>query len=63
MIVDHWRYRTHLGLLQLFLEGQSGTLRRGTAQTSAAVLGPWAYNVGVMSLVSFSFIPASLLSP
>ena len=34
---------------------------RGTAQTSAAVLGPWAYNVGVMSLVSFSFIPVCTL--
>ena len=46
MIVDHWRYRTHLGLLQLFLEGQSGTLRRATPKQ-----GPRSLDHGPIMLV------------
>ena len=63
MIVDHWHWTNCRGGYCGLPQGQAGMPQRGTTQTSAAVLGPWAYNVGVMNLVSFSFIPASLLSP
>ena len=51
------------GVTAAFLGGSIRDTAKGYPQTRAAVLGPWAYNVGVMNLVSFSFIPASLLSP
>ena len=63
MIVDHWHWTNCRGGYCGLPQGQAGMPQRGTTQTSAAFLGPWAYNVGVMNLVSFSFIPASLLSP
>ncbi len=50
MALDQW----HWGLLWPW--GQAGMPLRGTAETRAEAMGPWAYNVGVMKLWGRSFI-------
>ena len=46
MIVDHWHWTNCLWGYCGLSWGQAGMPLRGTVETSAAVLGPWAYNVG-----------------
>ena len=56
MIVDNYR-GGYCGLPQ----GQAGMPQRGTAETRAAVLGPWAYNIGVLNSLGGDFIPVCTL--
>ena len=58
MIVDHWHWTDCLWGYCGVAQGQAGMPQGGTAQTSAAVLGPWAYNIGAANSLGCDFIRA-----
>jgi hypothetical protein len=58
MIVDHWHWTNCRGGYCGLPQGQAGMPQRGTTQTSAAVLGPWAYNIGAANSLGCDFIRA-----
>ena len=61
MIVGSWHWTNCHGGYYGLSFGQAGMPLRGTAETRAAILGPWAYNIGVLNSLGGDFIPVCTL--